>query len=378
MANKLTIVVSQGQSASPVKRKLEEDIVAGLLFERGMEVTVIPHLYDLPPDGTGMLCLQSIQGDMVVLSWLYPRAAHWTLDRNNIHGRVGTTLLVADEDDDDEKLDEEEADEVDRDKQRVADGRPAPKRTIYCIDLRSRSDAASFIEEVRRIAAETSVQTVSLDLMGWIKGTPKPEQLDRYLHAPNGNGNGKPVQAAVAELPPARPEPSDPSPITEPPTADSVSAMRIDEPTARRWYPVIDYSRCTNCLECLDFCLFGVYGISAAEAILVEQPDNCRKGCPACSRVCPENAIIFPQHKSPAIAGSPNGEAGGLKIDLSKLFGAPDALQVAVLERDVELVAAGKDAVGMAVGIPKRQHGKADEPKDDLDRLMDQLDDLEL
>ena len=97
----------------------------------------------------------------------------------------------------------------------------------------------------------------------------------------------------------------------------------IDEDPARRWYPVIDLSRCTNCLECIDFCLFGVYGIDAQETILVEQPDNCRQGCPACSRVCPENAIIFPQHKTPTIAGSP--EVGGnLKIDLSALFGAPD------------------------------------------------------
>jgi NAD-dependent dihydropyrimidine dehydrogenase PreA subunit len=131
-------------------------------------------------------------------------------------------------------------------------------------------------------------------------------------------------------------------------------------------------------LECLDFCLFGVYGVGNAETILVEQPDNCRKGCPACSRVCPENAIIFPQHKTPAIAGSPDGSAGGLKIDLSKLFGAPDAMEVAVIERDVELVAAGRDAVGMAVGIPKRQSGKSGGPKDDLDNLIDQLDELDL
>src|SRR5690348_10042504 len=140
---KLTVVVSQGQSASPVKRKLEEDIVAGLLFERGLEVTVIPHLYDLAPDGTGMLCLQSITGDMVVLSWLFPRAAHWTLDRNGIYGRVGTTLLVSDEDEDEEPGEEVAED----DKQRVADNRPSPNRTIYCIDLRARSDAATFIEE---------------------------------------------------------------------------------------------------------------------------------------------------------------------------------------------------------------------------------------
>lgn len=371
MPTKLTVVISQGQSASPVKRKLEEDIVAGLLFERGIEVTVIPHLYDLAPDGTGMLCLQSISGNMVILSWLYPRAAHWTLDRNHIHGRVGTTLLLSDEDEEDDL--DEEADEDE--KQRVADGRTTPNRTIFCIDLRARNDAAAFIEEVRRIAAEMSVQTVGIDLMGWIKGNPKAEQLDRYLHATDGNGKAAPVADSG-------PEPLDLDPASsitpEPLSTNLTSATRIDEPTARRWYPVIDYSRCTNCLECLDFCLFGVYGISTAEAILVEQPDNCRKGCPACSRVCPENAIIFPQHKSPAIAGSANGEAGGLKIDLSKLFGAPDALQVAVLERDVELVAAGKEAVGMSVGIPKRQDGKADGPKDDLDRLMDQLDDLEL
>src|SRR5690349_15887991 len=26
------------------------------------------------------------------------------------------------------------------------------------------------------------------------------------------------------------------------------------------WFPVIDYDRCTNCMQCLSFCLFGVYG----------------------------------------------------------------------------------------------------------------------
>jgi NAD-dependent dihydropyrimidine dehydrogenase PreA subunit len=381
MPTKLTVVVSQGQSASPVKRKLEEDIITGLLFERGVEVTVVPHLYDLAPDGTGMLCLQSVAGHMVVLSWLYPRAAHWTLDRNGILGRTGTTLLVADEEEeDDQEMDEDAA----GDKHRVADDRPVPNRTIYCIDLRARNDAAEFIAEVRRIAAETSVQAVSIDLMGWIQGQPKAEQLDRYLHS--GNGNGKAGNHHNSEAS-RRPVEQPASPASEAHAANLASsngsetsgehppsATRVDESTVRRWYPVIDYSRCTNCLECLDFCLFGVYGISVAEAILVEQPDNCRKGCPACSRVCPENAIIFPQHKSPAIAGSPNGEAGGLKIDLSKLFGAPDPLELAVRERDVELVAAGKDAVGMTVGIPKRQGDKSDRPKDDLDRLMDELD----
>lgn len=380
---KLTVVISQGQSANPVKRKLEEDLVAALLFERGVEVTVIPHLYDLPPDGTGMLCLQGITGDMVLLSWLYPRAAHWILDRNAIGGRLGKILLVSKDDDenDDDELDDEMAAD---DKPRVIDSRSAPDRTIYCIDLRAANTVESFLTEIRRIAAETSVQTVNVDLMSWIQGSPKPEQLQRYLNPGNRLNETSPSHAdstaqngpAGASFPAA---PTNPAESLAPsPQSPAPSPHRIEEATARRWYPVIDYSRCTNCLECLDFCLFGVYGISGAETILVEQPDNCRKGCPACSRVCPENAIIFPQHKSPAIAGSPNGEAGGLKIDLSKLFGAPDALQVAVLERDVELVAAGKEAVGMAVGIPKRQTGELPREKDDLDNLMDSLDELAL
>jgi len=357
MPNRLTIVISQGQSNNPAKRRLEEALVGTLLLEPGLEVTVIPNLYDLAPDGTGMLCLQGITGDMVVLSWLYARAAHWTLDRNGIRGRVGQVLLTGDagsEEDDEEG--EGSADGEQDAKPRVVESRPMPNRTIYCLDLRAKTEFEPFVAEIRRIRDEAAVQTVNL--LGWIGGTPQPEQLDRYLKAEEpqpANGSKTRDQAG-----------RDPQPVV------------VAEEPARRWYPVIDYSRCTNCMECIDFCLFGVYGVDRAETILVEQPDNCRKGCPACSRVCPENAIIFPQHKTPAIAGSPDGSAGALKIDLSKLFGAPDALEVAVLERDVELVAVGRDAVGATIGIPKRQPPKRSGPRDELDDLMDALDDMVL
>lgn len=360
MARKLTVVVSQGQSANPAKRKLEEDVVAGLLFERGVEVTVVPHLYDLAPDGTGMLCLQGITGDMVVLTWLFDRAAFWTLDRNGIRGREGKSLLVSEQDDDEFDADGEDdkaAAEIEADgKQRVAAGRDLPKRTIWCLDLKVRPDAKSFVDEVVRIRDEHSVETVSLGgLLGGLSIVTQPK--------PNGTSPvaaGSPSQLNHAEKAPSQP------------------TIIADEGN-RRWYPVIDYSRCTNCMECIDFCLFGVYGVDKVDTILVEQPDNCRKGCPACSRVCPENAIIFPQHKTPAIAGSPEGAAGAFKIDLSALFGAPNALEQAVLERDVELVATGRDAVGTSVGLPKRQEAKtAATPKDDLDKLMDSLDDLGL
>ncbi|MEZ6138789.1 MAG: ferredoxin family protein, partial [Pirellulaceae bacterium] len=156
----------------------------------------------------------------------------------------------------------------------------------------------------------------------------------------------------------------------------------IDEHPGRRWYPVIDFSRCTNCMECIDFCLFGVYGVDTLETIVVEQADNCRKGCPACSRVCPQNAIIFPQHKTPAIAGAPV-DASGLKIDLSKLFGAPesdeDAAAVAARERDEQLILAGRQAVGTS-GLTARlaEKASATSASDDLDELIDQLDSLDL
>jgi NAD-dependent dihydropyrimidine dehydrogenase PreA subunit len=287
------------------------------------------------------------------------------MDRNQIRGQEGTTLLVAEADEDEEELDEQdEGRDESPDSSAAAELRgPAPDRKIYCIDLRVKDKPEPYLEEIRRIVAELNVKTV--DLLGWIGGSPRPEQLDRYLNPVVGQA----ARLSSTELPQYQPSI---------PGTESSEPNRIDEPTARRWYPVIDYSRCTNCMECLDFCLFGVYGVDRVETILVEQPDNCRKGCPACSRVCPENAIIFPQHKTPAIAGSPEVASGGFKIDLSKLFGAPDAIEIAAQERDVELVAVGRDAVGLTVGIPKRQEGKPRGPKDNLDALMDELDDLGL
>lgn len=371
MARRLTVVVSQGQSANPAKRQLEEDIVAALLFEKGIEVTVVPHLYDLKPDGTGMLALQGITGDMVLLSWLFPRAAFWTLHRCGIQGRFGTTLIEPETDDEGEE--DSDHDGEDAQASPTTAGRDLPNRWIYCLDLRWHAKVQTYVDEIKRIAAETSVPTVQL--IGGLGGdgltispgnNTAPKNPAASDTAPtNGAQNGTQAEAPAADAP-----------------AETAAAMvsRVEENTGRRWYPVIDFSRCTNCMECLDFCLFGVYGVDRFDSILVEQPDNCRKGCPACSRVCPENAIIFPQHKSPAIAGSPEKAAGGLKIDLSKLFGAPDEdpMETAIQERDRELVAAGRDAVGASVGVPKRQANRANEPKDELDNLMDQLDELDL
>jgi ferredoxin len=70
------------------------------------------------------------------------------------------------------------------------------------------------------------------------------------------------------------------------------------------WFPVIDYSRCSSCGQCADFCLFGVYEKRNGK-VLVVNPQRCKNNCPACGRICPETAIVFPKYEQGgAIAGA--------------------------------------------------------------------------
>jgi Pyruvate/2-oxoacid:ferredoxin oxidoreductase delta subunit len=75
------------------------------------------------------------------------------------------------------------------------------------------------------------------------------------------------------------------------------------------WFPTIDYSRCTNCRQCLNFCLFGVYCGDAEDKVQVARPANCKTGCPACSRVCPSAAIIFAKYTESPFNGDTVDEA---------------------------------------------------------------------
>jgi Pyruvate/2-oxoacid:ferredoxin oxidoreductase delta subunit len=336
---RLTVVLSQAQGKNPAKRALEESIAAALIMEPGLDVSIIPYLYDLGPDHTGRLFLEAVKGDMVVLSWLFPRAAFWLLDRINVKGQFGESQLKPPADVDEE----EETDEPEPPKGIGAVG--VPDRHIYSLDLRDFKSHEPYVEEVKRVAAECR---------------------DRREAKPNGTAALVQLGVALrADAPAAVPEPR-------------FAPEQLLKAPDRRWYPVIDYSRCTNCMECIDFCLFGVYGVDQLDRLFVENQDSCKKGCPACSRVCPEHAIMFPDHKTPAIAGAPGGVVSGLKIDLTKLFGGGDAIAIAAAERDRELMADGRQAVGLTVGIPKRQADKVQQPKDDLDMLTDALDALDI
>ena len=352
----LLVVVSQGQSRSPDKRAIEDGVAAAAAALPNTIALIVPHLYDLASDSQSLERIRQWRGPIVLLTWLFDRAAIWVMDRMDVRGRPGDVELVNPDIANDDEDDEEAEDKVDeRAEDRVANIQQRPDRRIYSIDLRASSSIDAFENEFRRIlTAEGLSEAKPRELLS----------LDRFLNPTNSTALAADGSGALAQ--PASHE----SPL-------GIVPLRIEEHPSRRWYPVIDYSRCTNCMECIDFCLFGVYGVDRGETILVEQPDNCRKGCPACSRVCPENAIMFPQHKTPAIAGAPVEAAGAFKIDLSKLFGAPerneDAETAAARERDEQLLLAGRAAVGMA-----DLESKKNAPKDEFDSLIDQLDNLDL
>ena len=91
--NKLTVVISQSPGNELQRHALEEKILTALLTERDVSVAVVSHLYNLRDDDSGLVFLRSASGPLVVMSWLYPRAIHWTLHLLGIQGQPRDTQL---------------------------------------------------------------------------------------------------------------------------------------------------------------------------------------------------------------------------------------------------------------------------------------------
>ncbi|MCX6344721.1 MAG: hypothetical protein NT018_06570 [Armatimonadetes bacterium] len=187
-----------------------EDSLAQLCASAGLNVLITPHIYHLPEQDPIWSELASLQGQIVLVSPLYPRPAEW-LFRKHWNGEHLTALNI--------------------------------------------SDYAT-AEECHAAILELLSEANSLPIL-----FPVPYSLF-------------PIGCSPLSLP-------------------------------DRWYPIIDRSRCKNCRNCLQFCLFGVYEMDG-ELVTVCKPDSCKPGCPACSRICPEGALMFPLcEQSAAIAGAP-------------------------------------------------------------------------
>jgi len=250
MDEKLPVIISRGRDRDPAQEQFERDLVAAMGEFGLLEIVVAPHLYDLSPEGSTLKYLRAIAGDMIVLSWLYARAAFWVLDANRVTGRMGATSFLPEEERETES--EEEA----------RRSRIQPQRTIWCIDLRATDAVARLVAEIERILF---------------------------------------VFGRIAALPPAT-TPASPGP-----------ARLFDEQLAERWYPVVDYGRCTHCRECVKFCRNGVFGLNQQGTIGVVQPDACRNCSPTCSWCCPARAIMFPQHQDPSVAGDGAAATDGIQ-----------------------------------------------------------------
>jgi Pyruvate/2-oxoacid:ferredoxin oxidoreductase delta subunit len=89
------------------------------------------------------------------------------------------------------------------------------------------------------------------------------------------------------------------------------AAMHLPKPGAwAAWFPVIDYDRCAGCKQCANFCLFGVFSTDDG-GVRVATPAACKTNCPACARMCPQAAIIFPHYPTDPINGQEAGEQPG-------------------------------------------------------------------
>ncbi len=88
------------------------------------------------------------------------------------------------------------------------------------------------------------------------------------------------------------------------------------------WFPVIDRERCVDCGQCHEFCIFGAFAREADGTVRVAEPANCKINCPACARVCPQAAIVFPKYAADGpIAGGAGEAEEPVRVDIKRLLG---------------------------------------------------------
>ncbi len=112
-------------------------------------------------------------------------------------------------------------------------------------------------------------------------------------------------------------------------TPSTVRETDMPEPDADDqwipWFPVIDYGRCKSCMQCYEFCLFGAYEKSEDGRVEVVNPDRCKTNCPACARICPAAAIIFPKLDEQPINGAEiedeTAVRANIKVNVEKILG---------------------------------------------------------
>ena len=201
-----TIIISRSRGGDQDSIVIENGLAEFCSQQSGLDVLIIPHLYDLSDDSDVWDAIRAIKGHMLVAAWIYPRPAVIILSEHCISIELDCIFDLKEH--------------------------PTASEWHMMISVRLGSDS----------------------------------------HVLSGGGSIRELHSNARE----------------------------------RWYPVIDPSLCANCGNCLQFCIFNVYTYDESHKVTATNPDNCKTGCPACSRICPEGAIIFPLYnKDAAISGAP-------------------------------------------------------------------------
>jgi NAD-dependent dihydropyrimidine dehydrogenase PreA subunit len=171
---------------------------------------------------------------------------------------------------------------------------PAAVDTL-CAELATQGWQTKVVPDLCEMATQTPTTLRELaQARDFLVAACRPRAARWLLHLA---GVARPVsQIQFQDLRPRSPAPA--SATTQPvpsPHDDSTGVWPA-------WFPVIDYGRCTGCRQCVSFCAFGVYSVAGKE-VLVTAPSNCKDNCPACARICPTLAIMFPKVADTPING---------------------------------------------------------------------------
>lgn len=93
MAPRIPVVFSQAAGLTPQQRDHEETLIAEMLMEDRIEVSLIGAMEQLHEEDTDRLCLMGFQGDFILLSSLDSAAAFRELERLEVEGSQGKTMF---------------------------------------------------------------------------------------------------------------------------------------------------------------------------------------------------------------------------------------------------------------------------------------------
>lgn len=83
---------------------------------------------------------------------------------------------------------------------------------------------------------------------------------------------------------------------------------------SKEYCPVLDRTRCNNCLKCITACHHGVFRRNEADgSLVVSYPQGCIPGCRECVTACPERALALPCSE----CRTPGSEQAQVKVQAS-------------------------------------------------------------